>query len=247
MVEALGEDQPKPLRFQRVLLKLSGESLCRPGELGLDVDAIHRAAELVLSAHRLGAEVAVVIGGGNMVRGATLSALGINRATADQMGMLGTAINGLALQDALEKREVQTRVCSGLEMRQVSEVFIRRKAMRHLELGRVVILSCGTGAPFFTTDTAAALRAIELNCSVLLKATKVDGVYDKDPKRHSDAQRLPRLRYMEVMTRGLEVMDRTAITLCMENAMPIVVFDMNDPSQLTGVLQGGNFGTVITA
>lgn len=235
------------LPYRRVLLKLSGESLGKQGELGLDVQAIERTAKLVLAARDLGVEVAVVIGGGNIVRGATLSQLGINRPTADQMGMLGTAINALALQDMLEKQGASTRVCSGLDMRQVSEAFIRRRAMRHLEKGRIVILSCGSGAPFFTTDTAAALRAVELGCDALLKATKVDGVYDKDPKRFDDAQRLPRLTYMEVMTRGLEVMDKTAITLCMENSLPITVFDMNDPNNLIGVLRGGNFGTVISS
>lgn len=234
------------VKWRRILLKLSGESLCSPGGFGLDVEALGRAASLVESAKATGVEVAVVIGGGNVVRGAQLAPLGINRATADQMGMLGTAINALALQDVLEKRGCATRVCSGLEMKQVCEAFIRRRAVRHLEKGRVVILSCGTGAPFFTTDTAAALRAVELGCGVLLKATKVDGVYDKDPKAHADALRLDTLSYMDVMTRGLGVMDKTAITLCMENELPIVVFDMNNPDSLAGVLRGEPHGTTIS-
>jgi uridylate kinase len=233
------------LRYQRVMLKLSGESLCEPGGQGIDVEAAQRTAELVLAGTRLGAQIAVVIGGGNIMRGAQLSSLGVNRATADYMGMLGTAINALALQDALEKKGAQTRICSGLEIRQVAEPFIRRRAIRHLEKGRIVILSCGSGAPFFTTDTAAALRSVELGAQVLMKATKVDGVYDKDPRKHADARRFQSLSYMEVMNRGLEVMDKTAITLCMENQLPIVVFDMSDPENLRGVLRGEDRGTII--
>ncbi len=232
-------------RSQRVMLKLSGESLCEPGGQGIDVEAAQRTAELVLAGTRLGAQIAVVIGGGNIMRGAQLSSLGVNRATADYMGMLGTAINALALQDALEKKGAQTRICSGLEIRQVAEPFIRRRAIRHLEKGRIVILSCGSGAPFFTTDTAAALRSVELGAQVLMKATKVDGVYDKDPRKHADARRFQSLSYMEVMNRGLEVMDKTAITLCMENQLPIVVFDMSDPENLRGVLRGEDRGTII--
>jgi uridylate kinase len=233
------------VRYGRVLLKLSGESLCDPGGSGIHVDAVGRTADLVLAAYRLGVEVAVVIGGGNILRGAQLAPLGITRATADYMGMLATAINAMALQDALEKKSAETRVCSGLDIPKVMEPFIRRRAQRHLEKGRIVILAAGSGAPFFTTDTAAALRAVELGCDVLLKATKVDGVYDKDPKVHSDAHRLERLTYMDVMNRGLAVMDKTAITMCLENDLPIIVFGMDDPANLCGVLRGESRGTII--
>lgn len=233
-------------RYRRVLLKLSGESLCEPGGNGVDVDAVSQTAELVLAAHGLGVQLAVVIGGGNIIRGAQLAALGINRATADYMGMLGTAVNALALQDALEKRVAETRVCSGLDIPKVMEPFIRRRVDRHLERGRIVILAAGSGAPFFTTDTAAALRAVELGCEALLKATKVDGVYDKDPNVHDDAVRLEKLAYMEVMNRGLGIMDKTAVTMCMENDLPIVVFGMADPQNLQGVLRGESCGTIIS-
>jgi uridylate kinase len=233
-------------RYSRVMLKLSGESLCEPGGEGIDVEAVERTAALVQVAVDLGVQTAIVIGGGNILRGAQLSRLGINRATADYMGMLATAINALALQDALEKRGAQTRVCSGLDIHQVAEPFVRRRAIRHLEKGRVVILACGSGAPFFTTDTAAALRSVELGAEVLLKATKVDGVYDQDPRHHPGAVRFAKLSYMDVMNRGLEVMDKTAITLCMENRLPIIVFDMTDRGNLRGVLTGADLGTLIS-
>jgi uridylate kinase len=240
----VADSQPAPV-FARVLLKLSGEVLCQPGGFGIDGEATNRAARLVIAAKEMGSQVAVVIGGGNFIRGAQLSPLGINRATADYMGMLATAINAMALQDALEKLGSQTRVCSGLDIPKVMEPFIRRRAERHLEKGRIVILACGSGAPFFTTDTAAALRAVELGCHALLKATKVEGVYDKDPKKHKDAERITRLSYMEVMNRGLSVMDKTAITMCMENKLPIIVFGMDDPENLKGVLRGEARGTLI--
>lgn len=240
----MADPASKPV-YRRILLKLSGEVLCQPGGFGVDGSAVARAAQLVLAAREMGVEVAVVIGGGNFIRGAQLSSLGINRATADYMGMLATAINALALQDALEKLGSQTRVCSGLDIPKVMEPFIRRRAERHLEKGRIVILACGSGAPFFTTDTAAALRAVELGCDALLKATKVDGVYDRDPKQDAAAERLPRLTYMDVMNRGLSVMDKTAITMCMENRLPIVVFGMEDPENLRGILRGAERGTII--
>jgi uridylate kinase len=248
---AEGATAPAPKRaglgpFRRVMLKLSGEALCEPDGEGIDVGAVNRTADLVHAAALTNVQVGVVIGGGNIIRGAQLSALGINRATADYMGMLATAVNALALQDALEKRGAATRVCSGLEIRQVMEPFIRRRAIRHLEKGRIVILACGSGAPFFTTDTAAALRAVELGADVLLKATKVDGVYDKDPRRHADAARFRQLTYLDVINRGLEVMDKTAITLCLENHLPIVVFDMGRPEILQGVLRGESCGTIIS-
>ena len=240
----MADPEPKPV-YRRVLLKLSGEVLCNQGGFGIDGEAVDRAARLVMVAKRAGCEVAVVIGGGNFIRGAQLAPLGINRATADYMGMLATAVNSLALQDALEKMDVQTRVCSGLDIPKVMEPFIRRRAVRHLEKGRIVILACGSGAPFFTTDTASALRAVELGCEVLLKATKVDGVYDRDPNKDTDAQRLDELTYMDVMNRGLEVMDKTAITMCMENRLPICVFGMADPDNLRGILRGEPRGTTI--
>jgi len=243
----VAEHDATGVRYKRVLLKLSGESLCSPDGYGVDVDAVGETAELVLASQAMGVETAVVIGGGNIIRGAQLSALGINRATADYMGMLGTAINAMALQDALEKRGAETRVCSGLDIRKVMEAFIRRRAMRHLEKGRVVILAAGSGAPFFTTDTAAALRAVELGCDALLKATKVDGVYDKDPKQHDDAVRYDRLSYLDILNKGIGVMDKTAVTLCMENGLPIVVFGMDDPANLQGVLRGQDLGTIISA
>ncbi len=243
----MAEHDATGVRYKRVLLKLSGESLCSPDGYGVDVDAVGETAELVLASQAMGVETAVVIGGGNIIRGAQLSALGINRATADYMGMLGTAINAMALQDALEKRGAETRVCSGLDIRKVMEAFIRRRAMRHLEKGRVVILAAGSGAPFFTTDTAAALRAVELGCDALLKATKVDGVYDKDPKQHDDAVRYDRLSYLDILNKGIGVMDKTAVTLCMENGLPIVVFGMDDPANLQGVLRGQDLGTIISA
>lgn len=242
----MADDAEGP-RYKRVLLKLSGESLCAPDGYGVDVDAVSRTADLVLACQNTGVETAVVIGGGNIIRGAQLSALGITRATADYMGMLGTAINAMALQDALEKRNAETRVCSGLDIRKVMEAFIRRRAMRHLEKGRVVILAAGSGAPFFTTDTAAALRAVELGCDALLKATKVDGVYDKDPKKHPDAKRYDHLTYLDVLNQGLEVMDKTAITMCLENELPIIVFGMDDPANLQGVLRGEDLGTIISS
>ncbi len=234
------------LRWKRVLLKLSGESLCEPGGHGIDLAAVKRAAELVKTAHSSGAQVAVVLGGGNIMRGAQIAPLGINRATADQMGMLATAINSMALQDALEKLGVPTRVCSGIDIREVMEPFIRRRATRHLEKGRVVILSCGTGRPFFTTDTAAAVRAKELDCDVLLKATKVDGVYDSDPRKNPQAKRYTRISYIDIITQGLGVMDKTAITTCMEHSLPIVVFDMSVPGNLVKVLNGVEVGTLVS-
>ncbi|MSR74704.1 MAG: UMP kinase [Planctomycetes bacterium] len=234
------------MRWKRVLLKLSGESLCEPGGHGIDLVAVRRAAELVKTAHVTGAQIAVVLGGGNIMRGAQIAPLGINRATADQMGMLATAINSMALQDALEKLGVPTRVCSGIDIREVMEPFIRRRAMRHLEKGRVVILSCGTGRPFFTTDTAAAVRAKELDCEVLLKATKVDGVYDSDPRKNPNAKRYARINYIDVITQGLEVMDKTAITTCMEHRLPIVVFDMSVQGNLVKVLSGAEVGTLVS-
>jgi uridylate kinase len=225
---------------------MSGESLCRRGGRGLDVEAVSRAADLIMVPVQAGVQTAVVIGGGNIVRGSDLSESGINRATADYMGMMATAINALSLQDVLEKRGCATRVLAAIQMHEVAEPFIRRRAIRHLEKGRVVIVACGTGTPYFTTDTAAALRANELGCEVVLKATKVEGVYSKDPHKHPDAEVLHELTYLDVINRHLEVMDKTAITMCMENDLPLVVFNMDPKENLQKVLRGDRVGTIIT-
>ena len=212
--------------YRRVLLKISGEALAGSQGYGIDPDVISRIAEELAEVARLGVEIAIVIGGGNIFRGIAASAGGMDRATGDYMGMLATVINALALQDALEKAGVPTRVLSAIEMRAVAEPYIRRRAIRHLEKGRVVVFAAGTGNPFFTTDTAAALRAMEIGAEVILKATKVDGIYTADPAKDKTAVKLPRLGYIEVLNRGLQVMDTTAISLCMDNKLPIVVFDL---------------------
>jgi uridylate kinase len=232
--------------FKRVLLKLSGEALCNKGGQGIDIEAVGRAAELIMVSIAENVQTAVVIGGGNIMRGSQLSQFGINRATADYMGMMATAINALALQDVLEKKGVATRVLSAIQIYEIAEPFIRRRAIRHLEKGRVVIVACGTGTPYVTTDTAAALRANELGCEVVLKATKVGGVYSKDPNKYPDAEVIHEISYLEVINRHLEVMDKTAITMCMENDLPLVVFDMENKENLRSVLRGEAVGTIIT-
>ena len=225
--------------YKRILLKLSGEALgSQQGERGIDTQATQHIASQVANVARSGVQIALVCGGGNILRGAEFSELGAHRASADYMGMLATVINGLALSDAIEKQGVETRVMTALEIRQVAEPFVRRRAVAHLEKGRVVILAGGTGNPFFTTDTAAALRANELGCDVLLKATKVDGVYTADPKKDPSAERLDELSYMDVLSKGLRVMDGTAITLCMENRLPVVVFNLFEEGNLDRVLRG---------
>ena len=232
--------------YQRVLLKLSGEALGdRADGHGIDPEAVQTIARQVAKVAGLGVETAIVVGGGNILRGAEFSKLGGHRASADYMGMLGTVINGLALSDALESHGLETRVQTAIEIRQVAEPFVRRKALAHLEKGRVVILAGGTGNPFFTTDTAAALRATELSCEVLLKATKVDGVYTADPKKDATARRYAEISYMDVLKQGLRVMDGTAITLCMENRLPVVVFDMLEEGNLERVIRGEPLGTKI--
>jgi uridylate kinase len=232
--------------YQRVLLKLSGEAL---GEQatghGIDPDAVKLIARQIVRVVRQGVELAVVVGGGNILRGAEFSRLGAHRASADYMGMLGTVINALALSDAIEQQGVDTRVLTAIEIRQVAEPFVRRRAEAHLERGRVVLLAAGTGNPFFTTDTAAALRARELDCDVLLKATKVDGVYTADPKRDKSAQRLTQLTHMEVLERQLGVMDASAISLCMESALPVVVFNLFEEGNIERVVRGEALGTLI--
>ena len=233
--------------YKRVLLKLSGESLVGEGASGIDRDAAEQIAKDVGEVHRLGVETAVVIGGGNIFRGIAASARGMDRATADYMGMLATVINALALQDALEREGISTRVLTAIEMRAVAEPFIRRRAMRHLEKGRVVVFAAGTGNPYFTTDTAAALRAMEIKAEVILKGTKVDGIYSADPVTHPDATRFDTLSYLNVLDRGLQVMDATAISLCMDNHLPIVVFNLRTPGNLRRAIMGEPLGSLVTA
>jgi uridylate kinase len=232
--------------FQRILLKLSGEALGdgKAGH-GLAPESVLGVAKQVARVAQNGCEVAIVCGGGNILRGAEFSKIGGSRASADYMGMLGTVINALALSEAIEAQGLQTRVMTALEIHAVAEPFVRRKALAHLEKGRVVLLAAGTGNPFFTTDTAAALRATELGCEVLLKATKVDGIYDADPKKVVDATRFEELTYMDVLSRGLKVMDGTAITLAMENRLPVVVFNMFTEGNLERVVRGEPIGTRI--
>lgn len=234
------------LRYHRILLKLSGEALMGEQGFGLDSSVVRSIAGEIAVVHGWGAEIAMVVGGGNLFRGRDASALGIDRATADYMGMLGTVMNGLALQDALEKLGVPTRVQTAIAMNEVAEPFIRRRAQRHLELGRVVLLVAGTGNPYFTTDTAAALRAVELHADVLLKATKVDGVYDKDPNLFPAALKFDALSYTEALTRELEVMDGAAVQLCKENHLPIIVFNLTG-GNIQRVMKGESIGTVVAA
>ncbi|HVG94288.1 MAG TPA: UMP kinase [Planctomycetota bacterium] len=229
--------------WRRVLLKVSGEALSGEGKTGIDGEPLHALAKEIALAAGLGVEIAIVNGGGNIVRGAQMAIRGVGRATADYMGMLATVINAIALQDVLESQGRPTRVLSAIEMRGVAEPYIRRRAMRHLEKGRVVILAGGSGHPYFSTDTTAALRGSEIGAQALLKGTKVDGIYDKDPKRHDDARRFESVSFEEVYARRLQVMDRTAITMCQENNLPIVVFDMSVPGNLARLLGGERVGT----
>jgi uridylate kinase len=235
--------QPK---YSRILLKLSGEALGGEGGIGIRPEAVQDMAEQVGEVRELGVQVVVVVGGGNIFRGLPGSERGIERATGDYMGMLGTVINALALQDALEKIGVATRVQSAISMAQVAEAFIRRRAVRHLEKGRVVIFGGGTGNPYFSTDTAAALRANEIGAEVILKATKVDGVYDSDPKKNPKAVRYSTVTYLEALQKQLKVMDSTAFSLCMDNKMPIIVFDFFRPHNLRRVVLGEKIGTLVT-
>ena len=235
------------LKYKRILLKLSGEALSGPSGFGIDVREAEAIAARVKEIRDMGVEVAAVIGGGNLWRGRQGLERGMDRATSDYMGMLGTVMNALALMDALERIGVFTRVQSAVEMRAVAEPYIRRRAIRHLEKGRVVIFSAGTGNPYFSTDTAAALRAMELDANVLIKATKVDGVYDADPQKNPDARKFARLTYIEVLNRRLEVMDSTAVSLCMENSLPILVLNLWDPKALLAALKGDDVGTLVRA
>jgi len=241
-----GADARRPA-YRRIVLKLSGEALAGSQGFGIDPPVLDRIGEEVRDVTDLRVQVAIVIGGGNIFRGVAASAAGMDRATADYMGMLATVINALALQDALEKAGVQTRVLSAIEMRAVAEPYIRRRAIRHLEKGRVVIFAAGTGNPFFTTDTAGALRAVEIGADAIIKATKVDGVYSADPKRDPAARRLDRLTYIEVLNRGLGVMDTTAISLCMDNKLPIVVFDLMEAGNIKRIVLGEPVGSIVSS
>jgi uridylate kinase len=231
--------------FRRILLKVSGDGFCREEGRGLDLDEVQSVARQVKAVRDLGVEVALVVGGGNILRGAQVSQRGVTRATGDYMGMLATVINALALQDTLEKLDCHTRVLTAIEMQRVAEPFIRRRCIRHLEKGRVCILAGGTGNPYLTTDTTAALRANEIGAEILLKATKVDGVYSADPKQFPNAERYDRLPYLEVLNRKLKVMDATAISLCMENNLPILVFNMKVEGNIRKAVLGEPIGTLI--
>jgi len=234
-----------PLKYRRVLLKLSGEALMGDSQYGIEPATVDYMADEVKKVFDLGVQVAVVIGGGNIFRGVEASVKGMERASADYMGMLATVINALALQNALEKLGMETRVQSAIEMRQLAETYIRRKAIRHLQKGRIVIFAAGTGNPYFTTDTAAALRAMEIGADAIFKGTKVDGVYTADPKKDSAAKKYHEISYMDVIRQNLKVMDTTAITLCMDNKLPIVVFDIKKPNAVKKLVQGQKVGTLV--
>jgi len=234
------------LKYKRVLLKLGGEALSGEGEKGIDPIRAEAIAQRVVNIHKMGVDLAIVIGAGNLWRGVLGLNRGMDRATADYMGMLGTVMNALALMDAIERAGVVVRVQTAIEMRAVAEPFIRRRAMRHLEKGRVVILGGGTGNPFFSTDTAAALRAVEIGAEVLIKATKVDGVYDSDPAKDENAKKFDHLTYIETLNRQLEVMDNTAITLCMDNNLPILVLNFWEEADLIKALRGEKVGTLVS-
>jgi uridylate kinase len=235
----------RSLAFKRILLKLSGEALLGEKTFGIDRDFTDYLAREISGVHALGVQVAVVVGGGNIFRGVSDSAQGMDRVSADHMGMLATVINALALQDALERASVTTRVLSAIEMREVAEPFIRRRAMRHLEKGRVAIFAAGTGNPYFSTDTAAALRAMEVKAEIILKGTKVDGIYDADPVTHPKARKFEHLTYFDVLQKGLKVMDTTAISLCMDNDLPIIVYDLKKKGNLGRIVMGERVGTIV--
>ncbi len=231
-------------KYKRVLLKLSGEALAGDLKTGIDAGIISAVSDRIQQARETGVEISIVVGGGNFWRGR--SGVGMDRTTADHMGMLATVINSLALQDALESRGIPTRVQSAIEMRQIAEPYIRRKAVRHLEKKRIVIFACGTGNPYFSTDTTAALRAAEIDADVILKATMVDGVYDSDPKKNPDAVRFDSITFADALAKRLGVMDSTAMSLCMDNKIPLIVFDLSDPDNILRVLKGDNIGTILT-
>lgn len=232
-------------QYNRIVLKISGESLAGEQQFGIDQDVVNNIAIQVREVAQHGVQVAIVVGGGNIWRGVAGSAKGMDRATADYMGMLATVINSLALQDALEKHGVDTRVLSAIELRQIAEPYIRRRALRHLEKGRVVIFAAGTGSPYFSTDTTAALRAAEIEAEVILMAKRVDGVYDSDPKKNPDAKKYQDLSYIEVLNQGLGVMDSTATSLCMDNGIPLIVFNINESGNILRVVLGEDIGTYV--
>jgi uridylate kinase len=233
-------------KYKRIILKVTGEVFAGPHKFGIDGKTVKAFAQEIQEVKEMGCELALVIGGGNIFRGAVASEIGMDRASADTMGMLATVINSLALQDALEKLGVSTRVLSAIEMRQVAEPYIRRRATRHLEKGRVVIFAGGTGNPYFTTDTTASLRAMEVGAEVILKATKVEGVYDADPLKHEGAHKFEELTYIEVLNRELKVMDSTAISLCMDNQLPIIVFNIMEKGNIKRVVSGEPIGTLVS-
>ncbi|NTU68130.1 MAG: UMP kinase [Chlorobiaceae bacterium] len=233
------------LRYKRILLKISGEALAGEDGYGINASVLEAFAQEIRKAHELGAEIALVVGGGNIFRGLSATAASMDRVQADYMGMLATVINSMALQDALERQGIYTRLLTAIKMEQIAEPFIRRRAVRHLEKGRIVIFGAGTGNPYFTTDTAASLRAIEIEADVIIKGTRVRGVYDSDPEKNPNAEFFPRISYFDVIRKNLRVMDMTAITLCRENSLPIVVMDMNVKGNFTNLLQGEPIGTLV--
>ncbi|MGK5082563.1 UMP kinase [Bdellovibrionota bacterium FG-1] len=245
MVAATGSSNRRSEPYKRILLKISGEALAGQAGYGIDTDVLKVLALEIKEIHAKGVQIAVVIGGGNIFRGIKGATQGMDRASADYMGMLATVLNCLALQDALEHEQVHTRVQSAIEMQELAEPYIRRRAIRHLEKNRVVIFGAGTGNPYFTTDTTAALRAMEVGSEVVLKATKVDGVYDADPKLKPDAKRFEEMTYLDVLQRGLKVMDSTAISLCMDNQLPIIVFDLHEAGNLKRIVEGQPVGTLV--
>ena len=234
------------LKYTRILLKISGEALIGDLNYGIDTKIMDNIADQIKEVVEMGLEIAVVVGGGNFWRGVAASANGMDRTTADYIGMLATVMNAVGLQDSLEKKGISTRVQSSITMQQIAEPFIRRRALRHLEKKRVVIFAGGTGNPYFSTDTAAALRALEINAEIIFKATKVDGVYNKDPKKFSDAKKYDSLTFMEVLNKDLRILDSTAISLCLENDLPIVVFDITKPGNIKSVILGNKIGTLVT-
>jgi uridylate kinase len=233
------------MKYKRILLKLSGEALMGDKQYGIDIDRVAQYAKDIHDVHEKGIQIAIVIGGGNIYRGLSAEKSGMDRAQADYMGMLATVINSMALQDALEKTGVKTRLLTAIKMEQICEPFIRRRALRHLEKGRIVIFGAGTGNPYFTTDTAASLRAVEIQADVVLKGTRVDGIYNSDPEKNSDAIRYEEITFREVYAKGLNVMDMTAFTLCQENDLPIIVFDMNKPGNFMRIASGDTIGTLV--
>ena len=244
---AHGEHHPLApgVKYRRILLKLSGEALMGEQGFGIEAATLAQIADEIIDVHSLGVDIGIVIGGGNIFRGLAASSRGMDRASADYMGMLATVINSLALQDALESRGSKTRVLSALEMERLAEPYIRRRAIRHLEKGRLVIFAAGTGNPYFTTDTAASLRAMEIGAEIVMKATRVDGVYDKDPHKHKDARMYRRVTYLDVLNQNLAVMDSTAISLCRDNKLPILVFNMTKPGNIRRVVLGEPLGTLV--